>query len=92
MIYTYTGINGTPVIKFHVDELPCLQEWANNKYGNFGGNISVLVTNHNPIIIFGQDKSVFNPFAFGSKQWVGDSGEKAILPKSKVMGIMVSEF
>ena len=71
---------------------PCLQEWANNKYSNFGRNIIVRVTNHKPIRIFGQHESLFNTFAFGSKQWVGDSGEKAILPKSKVMGIMVSEF
>ena len=32
--YTYTGINGTPIIELHVDDHPCLQEWANNKYGN----------------------------------------------------------
>ena len=90
--YTYTGIDGTPMIWFHVYDHPCLQEWENNKYSNFGGSISVRVTNHKPIRIFGQNESVFNKFDFGSKQWVGESVEKAILPKSKVMGIMVSEF
>ena len=58
--YTYTGIDGTLMITFHVDDHPCFQEWENNKYGNSGGNISVCITNQKPIIIFGQDKSVFN--------------------------------
>ena len=82
-ICTYTGIDRTPMIEFHVDDHPCLQEWSNNKYGNFGGNISVRVTNQNPIIIFGQDESVFNQFSFGSKQWVGASGEGVFLPNSE---------
>ena len=71
---------------------PCLQEWANNKYSNFGRNIIVRVTNHKPIRIFGQHKSVFNQFDFGSKQWVGAYGERYFLPKSEGMCIMVSAF
>ena len=66
--YTYTGMYGTPMIKFHVDDHPCLQERAKNKYGNFVGNISERVTNQKPIIIFGQDKLVLNQFSFDSKQ------------------------
>ena len=90
--YTYTGINITPMIELHVDDHPCLQEWANNKYGNVCGNISVRVTNQNPIIIFGQDESVFSQFSFGRNQWVDASGERALLPKSKRMGIMALAF
>ena len=92
MGYTYTGIDGNPMIEFHVDNHPCLQEWANNKYGNFGGNISVRVTNQKPIIIFGQDESLFNQFSLGIKQWVGASGEISFLPKSEGIGIMAASF
>ena len=69
------------MIRFHVDDHNYLQEYANNKYDKYGDNVSVRAMNKKPIIIFGQDESVFNQFAFGSKQWVGDAGERAFLPK-----------
>ena len=40
----------------------------------------------------GQDESVFNQFAFGSKQWVGKAGEMAFIPKSNGAGVMISAF
>ena len=40
---------------------------SNDKYGEFDGNISVRRTGK-PIIILGQDESVYNQFTFGSKQ------------------------
>lgn len=45
-----------------------------------------------PIIIFGQDESVFNQYSFNGKQWVGSDGKRAILPKSNGMGLMISAF
>jgi hypothetical protein len=70
-----------------------MEDFANKTYGALGGNASV----HNaiaikPLIIFGQDESIFNQFSFGSTQWVGPSGERSILPKSPGMGVMVSAF
>lgn len=87
--YTYDAINGEKMIELHVDDHECLQEYANEKYKKFGGNLSVRMSGK-PIIIIGQDESVYNQFAFGSKQWVGQKGERAFLPKSDGMGVMVS--
>mmetsp|Transcript_27620 Transcript_27620/g.59008 ORF Transcript_27620/g.59008 Transcript_27620/m.59008 type:complete len:743 (+) Transcript_27620:485-2713(+) len=89
--YTYTGIDGHAMIELHVDDHECLQDYANEKYGKFGGNVSVRITGK-PIIIIGQDESVYNQFAFGSKQWVGKAGERAFLPKSNGAGVMISAF
>ena len=67
--YTYTGVDGEAMIELHVDDHYCLQKYANEKYGTFGGNTSVRNT-RKPVIILGQDESMYNQFAFGSKQWV----------------------
>ena len=88
--HSYRGINGEEMIEYHVDDHECLQEYACQKYGKFGGNVSVRMPSGKPLIIFGQDESVFNQFAFGAKQWVGSSGERALLPKSEGAGLMVS--
>ncbi|KAL7525012.1 hypothetical protein ACHAXR_003180, partial [Thalassiosira sp. AJA248-18] len=88
--YTYTAIDGRAMIEFHVDDHECMKKLANEKY-EFGGNISVRCSGK-PIIIIGQDESVYNQFAFGCKQWVGKSGERAFLPKSGGAGVMISAF
>ena len=89
--YTYMGINGFPMVELHVDDHECLQKYANEKYGEFGGNTSVRNT-LKPVIILGQDESIYNQFSFGSKQWVGKNGERAFLPKSDGAGVMISAF
>ena len=40
--YTYTGVDGEAMIKLHVDDHDCLQKYANEKYGTFGGKTRVL--------------------------------------------------
>ena len=89
--YTYTGVDGVAMIEFHVDDHDCLQKYAIKKYGEFGGNTSVRNT-LKPVIILGQDESIYNQFAFGCKQWVGKNGERAFLPKSGGAGVMISAF
>ena len=88
--YAYTGIDGVDMIEFHVDDHDCLQVLANDKYGSFGGNVSVRASPGNPIIIIGQDESIYSQYAFGQKQWVGPAGERAFLPKTDGAGWMVS--
>ena len=84
---------GVDHVEFHVDDHDCMQDFANTKYGAIGGNVSVRKTaDQKPLIIFGQDESIFNQFSFGPSQWVGPSGERSILPKSAGMGVMVSAF
>jgi hypothetical protein len=70
-----------------------MQEFANGMYGIYSGNLSVhRPVDRKPLFIFGQDESIFNQFSFGSKQWVGPSGQRSILPKSTGMGLMISSF
>jgi hypothetical protein len=70
-----------------------MQDYSNEMYGAYGGNLSVRrPVDSKPLLIFGQDESIFNQFSFGSKQWVGPSGQRSILPKSTGMGLMISSF
>jgi len=81
------------MIEFHVDDHECLQEYATHLWPEFGGTHSVRrPENSRPLIIFGQDESVFSQFSFNGKQWVGPSGERSILPKNDGIGVMVSAF
>jgi hypothetical protein len=86
-------VTDTECIEFHVDDHDCMQEFANEMYGAYGGNLSVRrPVDSKPLFIFGQNESIFNQFSFGSKQWVGPSGQRSILPKSTGMGLMISSF
>jgi hypothetical protein len=45
-----------------------------------------------PIMIIGQDESVFAQYLLGSKTWVGPKGQRPLLPKSEGDGYMLSAF
>ena len=45
-----------------------------------------------PIMIVGQDESVFAQYLLGSKTWVGPKGQRPLLPKSEGEGYMLSAF
>ncbi len=84
---------GIVMLEFHVNDHRCLQMYACEHCGEFGGKVSVRrPPNSRPVIIFGQDESVFSQFSFNGMQWVGPSGERSILPKNDGMGVMVSAF
>ena len=81
------------MLEFHVDDHECLQEYTTHLWPEFGGTLSVRrPENSCPLIIFGQDESVFSQFSFKGMQWVGPSGERSILPKNEGIGVMVSAF
>jgi len=42
--------------------------------------------------IFGQDESVFNQFLLSNRQWVGPEGQRALLPKTDGLSLMISAF
>jgi hypothetical protein len=92
--YKYNNpVTDTECIEFHVDDHDCMQEFPNEMYGIYSGNLSVRrPVDRKHLFIFGQDESIFNQFSFGSKQWVGPSGQRSILPKSTGMGLMISSF
>ncbi len=81
------------MLEFHVDDHDCLQEYTTHLWPEFGDTLSVRrPETSRPLIIFGQDESVFSQFSFNGTQWVGPSGERSILPKNDGIGVMVSAF
>jgi hypothetical protein len=84
--------DGQEMLEFHVDDHNKLSELANDKY-NFGGCVSVRCkAGRKELIIFGQDESVFNQYMFPSRQWVSNTGERAIMPKTAGLGEMITAF
>jgi hypothetical protein len=45
-----------------------------------------------PIMIVGQDESVFAQYLLGAKTWIGPKGQRPLLPKSEGDGYMLSAF
>ena len=73
----------------HVDD----HHFENCDVGPYGGNLSVrMPEGRKPIIIFGQDESIFNQFSSRGRQWTGPTGQRAIMPKSSGEGLMISAF
>jgi hypothetical protein len=78
-------------IEFHVDDIDSVL--CEDCIAPFGGNVSVRSpAGSKPLIIFGQDESIFNQFSHSGKQWLGPSGQRSIMPKTAGMGIMISCF
>jgi hypothetical protein len=76
-------------MEFHVDD----HHFENCDIGPYGGNLSVRMPEGcKPIIIFGQDESIFNQFSSRGRQWTGPTGQRAIMPKSSGEGLMISAF
>ena len=90
--YSYTHpVIDDPWIKFHVDDIN--MKLIGDNVGLFGGNVSVRCSaGSRPLIIFGQDESIFNQFSHSGRQWLGPMGQSSIMPKSAGMGIMLSAF
>jgi hypothetical protein len=96
--YTYreqhSGVPGIEMVEFHVDDYDILDSIAEEMgFGIFGGNLSVRKPpGVKPIMIFGQDESVFNQFLLKSRQWVGPQGQRPLLPKTDGLSLMLSAF
>ena len=76
-------------MEFHVDD----HNFENCNIGPYGGNLSVRMPEGcKPIIIFGQDESIFNQFSSRGRQWTGPTGQRAIMLKSSGVGLMISAF
>lgn len=60
-------------------------------FGAFGGNLSVRkAQDEKPLMIFGQDESVYSQFLLGNRQWVGPEGQRPLLPKTDGLSLMIS--
>ncbi len=93
--YSYLSDDGIEMVEFHVDDHDFLHDVAKEMgYGLMGGALSVRKPESpsKPLMIFGQDKSVFNQYLLGNRQWVGPEGQRALLPKTDGLGLMLSAF
>lgn len=91
--YKFKGVDEKVYFEFHVDKHVRLQKIANDKYGAFGGRVSIRKkAEDKPVIIFGQDEAIFNAFLSRTHQWVDPNGRRAIMPKTVGAGIMISAF
>ena len=90
--YSYVSTDNKSMVEFHVDNLPFLHEYATTVgFGSFGGNVSIRKPpGVKPLMIFVRDKSVYNHFLLGNWQWVAPGGQRALLPKTEGLSLMIS--
>ena len=91
--YTYQDLQtGEEMVKFHVNNFDMLHDVAEEKgFCTFGGNLSVRKPpEEKPVMMFGQDESVYSQFHLKSTQWVGPLGQRTLLPKTDGLSLMTS--
>ena len=74
--------------EYHVDTLPAFTTEKYTKVLSVKRDASLT----RPLMIIGQDKTVFKQYSFSRKCWVGPGGETHLLPKSDGYSRMISGF
>ena len=88
--YEYTQ-NGQTLYEFHVDDHPTFHDRCRHLI--FGGHLSVRKrSGEKPIIMIGQDESIFKQYLLTTKQWYLRDGSCAPNPKEEGQGVMLSSF
>ena len=93
--YSYFDIvAGKQMIEFHIDYWKRRITQVPQIHQQKEATTSVRVPSQNakPIMIIGQDESMFAQYLLGSKTWVGPKGQRPLLPKSEGDGYMLSAF
>ena len=83
------------MIEFHIDywNRQIIQQGVPQIHQEKGATTSIRVSSKaKPIMIIGQDESVFAQYLLGSKTWVGPKGQRPLLPKSEGDVYMLSAF
>ncbi len=91
--HSYEDDDGWAMLEFHVDTNEFIFEEASRRH-EFGGTTSIRVKDEvfRTTMIFGQDESAFHQFLLKNKNWAGPNGERALLPKSDGIAVMISAF
>ena len=80
--------------EYHIDAFPSEFERyikPQNKIHN--GNLSHrFPSDRKPVILIGQDESIYKQFSFSSKAWYTKDGATKMLPKDDGHGMMISAF
>jgi hypothetical protein len=71
--YHYHSADNVEMVEFHVNKYDLPHDVAEEMgFGAFGGNLSVRKPpDVKPLMIFGQDKSLYSQFKLCNCQWVG---------------------
>ena len=87
-------LTDTDMLEFHVDYWnQCCNKNESSTDVTLHPTTSIRVSSGAaPLMIIGQDKSVFAQYLLGSKTWIGPSGQRPLLPKSEGDGYMLSAF
>jgi hypothetical protein len=89
--YEYKNAQGDNFVELHVDD--CLHIEAEINLLQFAGNLSVRKpTGVKPVMILGQDESIFKQYCIPTKSWVYPDGTRVLLPKDEGQGLMISAF
>jgi hypothetical protein len=82
---------GSTLVELHVDDHYIFQDECNNL--PYGGHLSVRKPpTSRPLILIGQDESIFKQYCLRSHSWVAPDGTRGLLPKDEGQGVMVSSF
>ena len=77
--------------EFHVDTHSCIDPFVCDV--EYGGFLSVRRDqSQKPLIIFGQDESIYRQYQSNKKRWFLPDGLGCLLPKEQGQGIMYSSF
>ena len=77
-------VDGKKIREYHVD--------THQSFCNLELKKSIRSTSIRPILMIGQDESVYKQYSFSRKCWFGPDGETKLLPKSDGYSRMVSAF
>lgn len=86
------NVTNIEMVEHHVDNHKSFHERMNKPETPFGGNLSVRINGAKPLIVFGQDESIYKQFLLKSKAWKTPDGESQIVPKDEGAGLMISAF
>jgi hypothetical protein len=90
-------VNDTEMFEFHIDYWkyctkkngPTNPPFTTTLHPTTSIRVSLRAT---PLMIIGQDESVFAQYLLGNRTWIGPSGQRPLLPKSEGDGYMLSAF
>ena len=89
-------INNEELVEFHIDywNRHCGADVGmSSTQENITPTTSIRVSSKaRPIMIVGQDESVFAQYLLGAKTWIGPKGQRPLLPKSEGDDYMLSAF
>ena len=88
-----SAFTNEPWVEFHVDYWEARTRESHDLRSSKIPDMSIRSPQGTrPIMIVGQDESVFSQYLLGSKTWVGPKGQRPLLPKSEGDGYMLSAF